>query len=159
MYLAHHGIIGQKLGVRRFQNKDGSLTELGKKRFLNADGSLKPNKIINGRDYSVNHALKKAKTKTGKNYSLSKNQKKYMDESGNLTLEGGRKTLPIGHDLSKYKSLENERATMSNTWKKYFSDRSQKNYKEFVKAQNDLLDKINEIDIEEGRKWILNNIK
>ena len=31
-YLMHHGIIGQKWGVRRFQNEDGSYTELGKRR-------------------------------------------------------------------------------------------------------------------------------
>lgn len=30
-WLVHHGILGQKWGVRRFQNKDGSLTEAGKK--------------------------------------------------------------------------------------------------------------------------------
>ena len=30
--LAHHGILGQKWGVRRFQNADGSLTSAGKKR-------------------------------------------------------------------------------------------------------------------------------
>ena len=29
-YLAHHGILGQKWGVRRYQNKDGTLTEDGK---------------------------------------------------------------------------------------------------------------------------------
>lgn len=32
--LYHHGILGQKWGVRRFQNKDGSLTNAGKRRYL-----------------------------------------------------------------------------------------------------------------------------
>ena len=31
-YLEHHGVLGQKWGVRRFQNADGSLTPKGKKR-------------------------------------------------------------------------------------------------------------------------------
>lgn len=33
--LYHHGIKGQKWGVRRFQNKDGSLTSEGRKRYNN----------------------------------------------------------------------------------------------------------------------------
>lgn len=46
--LAHHGILGMKWGVRRFQNKDGSLTNAGKARYaeesnkritINKDGS------------------------------------------------------------------------------------------------------------------------
>jgi hypothetical protein len=32
-YLRHWGIKGMKWGVRRYQNKDGSLTNLGKKRM------------------------------------------------------------------------------------------------------------------------------
>lgn len=32
-YLAHYGIVGQKWGIRRYQNDDGSLTEAGKKRY------------------------------------------------------------------------------------------------------------------------------
>lgn len=44
--LYHHGIKGQKWGVRRFQNKDGSLTPAGKKRY--DDGST-----VRGMKYGV----------------------------------------------------------------------------------------------------------
>lgn len=32
--LEHHGILGMKWGVRRYQNADGSLTSAGKKRYI-----------------------------------------------------------------------------------------------------------------------------
>lgn len=35
VHLEHHGIKGQKWGVRRFQNPDGSRTSEGKKRYSN----------------------------------------------------------------------------------------------------------------------------
>lgn len=35
--LTHHGIKGMRWGIRRFQNKDGSLTPAGKKRQKDAD--------------------------------------------------------------------------------------------------------------------------
>lgn len=39
--LSHHGILGQKWGIRRFQNPDGSLTEAGRKRYSEIhDGPL-----------------------------------------------------------------------------------------------------------------------
>lgn len=43
-YLAHHGVIGMKWGVRRYQNKDGTLTDKGKKRY---------NEAIRGGAYGV----------------------------------------------------------------------------------------------------------
>lgn len=39
-YLMHHGIKGQRWGVRRYQNSDGTFTAVGKARYFNSDGSL-----------------------------------------------------------------------------------------------------------------------
>lgn len=44
--LQHHGILGQKWGVRRFQNPDGTLTEEGKKRYLGSTGRYNSFRIL-----------------------------------------------------------------------------------------------------------------
>lgn len=57
-YIAHHGVIGQKWGVRRYQKKDGSLTKEGIARYRDkAPGALlektaNPRKKISSTDYS-----------------------------------------------------------------------------------------------------------
>ena len=41
-FVAHHGILGMKWGIRRYQNADGSLTSAGKRRYkiqTNSDGT------------------------------------------------------------------------------------------------------------------------
>ena len=35
LYLVHHGIKGQRWGVRRYQNPDGTLTAEGRTHYLN----------------------------------------------------------------------------------------------------------------------------
>lgn len=42
-YLCHYGIVGQKWGVRRYQNEDGTLTEEGKHRYGNLENGSDPN--------------------------------------------------------------------------------------------------------------------
>lgn len=47
-YLQHWGIKGQKWGVRRYENEDGTLTEAGKKRYsVNSGGNKKFEKKYN----------------------------------------------------------------------------------------------------------------
>lgn len=80
--LYHHGVKGQKWGIRRYQNKDGSLTLAGKKRAL----------------------------KMQDQYTRFSNDKKYRDKDGNLTYKGRKKSLKMkekysdltGKQLKKY---------------------------------------------------------
>ena len=45
-YLAHHGTKGQRWGVRRFQNSDGSLTAAGKLRYSVGNGERSISKKV-----------------------------------------------------------------------------------------------------------------
>ena len=44
-YLAHHGILGQKWGVRRYQNPDGTLTAEGKRHQKQLQSDLESGKV------------------------------------------------------------------------------------------------------------------
>ena len=50
-YIEHHGIMGMKWGVRRYQNEDGSYTESGRKRY-GVGGSKR--KIVKGTQRLLN---------------------------------------------------------------------------------------------------------
>ena len=61
MYLAHHGIKGQKWGVRRFQNPDGSYTEEGKRRNVYRNRARNAYKTKKDMDYLYNKMSDKDK--------------------------------------------------------------------------------------------------
>ena len=60
--LYHHGIKGQRWGVRRFQNPDGTLTSAGKKRYAMADVvTIHPNGQITSSKRDAKRAAAKAR--------------------------------------------------------------------------------------------------
>jgi hypothetical protein len=56
-YLVHHGILGQKWGVRRYRNEDGTLTEAGKARYSTDGKRLDPRKMSTKQLQEANNRL------------------------------------------------------------------------------------------------------
>ena len=65
--LCHHGIKGQKWGVRRFQNEDGSLTDAGEKRYSQSLSN------VYGDDNDGDYSLSKGTTVARRNPSNKDN--------------------------------------------------------------------------------------
>ncbi len=69
VYLVHHGILGQKWGIRRFQNPDGTLTELGRKRIYGEGAKYGGNESFRHRNRRAINAAKYEK-------DIKRNQRK-----------------------------------------------------------------------------------
>ena len=99
--LYHHGIKGQKWGVRRYQNKDGSLTYAGKKRALKLQDK-----------YTNLSGNKKYSNKDGElTYSGRKKALKLKEEYSNLT--GGKQLRKYSHSNSNAKTVNQKPKTKS----------------------------------------------
>ena len=78
--LYHSGVKGMKWGVRRYQNEDGTLTELGKRRLSRYNEGRKDNKKLN-----EDKMTKEEKTVLAENFVSDdiKNTKRTLDDSRN----------------------------------------------------------------------------
>ena len=69
--LYHYGVLGQKWGLRRYQNKDGSLTEAGKVRYRGLAGKVRYAKDM-AKNAAKMHKQKKALAKARKTKAKNK---------------------------------------------------------------------------------------
>ena len=157
IFLKHHGISGQKWGVRRYQNEDGTLTEEGKRRYLKEEDLKEDAKEI-----IKNHGIEKLSecskkyiasaddyTKEYGNYLTSmKNNEKFKDEvykrvhedmknaediKPNKFHESVRKNISDVLSDNEPSSVKNKRELMKKDCDNY--------YKEVENVANDLIEK------------------
>lgn len=103
--LYHHGIKGMKWGVRRFQNKDGSLTGAGRKRYKTDVSEKRAEYKKANRAYR--NAMGESERYSNRHFIGKKLNKKVRAEDERLRNEAEKKR--IANDAAK-KAYENSKA-------------------------------------------------
>jgi len=128
--LSHHGILGQKWGVRRYQNPDGTLTNAGKKRYGEFGIDNRPShKQISDERFKIatrktNALLSKDETMQGYMQIIDSFEKKYgLDkmESADAQSDYFDRLEQKSHKDSKLAAELEEYETASSNYAKNFS--------------------------------------
>ncbi len=129
--LVHHGIKGQRWGVRRYQNKDGSLTPLGKRRLGVEGPTSDSQKLLSTTALTVSNG-RSSSSRSGTRSS------DYDDQ----TVEGE----PKGYKSSKQKKKD----FVEGTWKEVDDAKSNERKSDEKRSEDDKTDR--RAGVEQGLK-------
>lgn len=104
--LCHHGILGMKWGIRRYQNKDGTLTSAGKRRY----NKMSDEELADSLQKDINLQRRKTDKLAIKGRPIGEYSKKAISE-----IESAKKKQV---ESKAFKQWSNKTATLIDKWEK-----------------------------------------
>lgn len=125
-FIAHHGILGQRWGIRRYQNKDGSLTAAGRKHWDQLDRKTKAkikDNMVRSSDIKVLQAhqryltpneLRKATERLAANKRVSAFKEEEINRGMQRIADLGNKAVVVGNAVDNIRQSYNKIAKVVN---------------------------------------------
>ena len=165
-YLSHHGTKGMKWGVRRYQNKDGSLTLAGKRRFKKVSNDPEKQRkekqfaktLIKSRAEQEKEASKDFRElgmheEFAKSARLAKTYNKMIKDIDNGTLKAGRDFVT---NFKKFTTVEEGivfKKTNQEIAKNRLDAKDSKTYKKTgIKVHRDELNRVTNLSANNANK-------
>ena len=134
-YLVHHGIKGQKWGVRRYQNEDGTLTDAGKRRFK---GEQDPDKQYSKIRVEVAKDYRNVSKIQNEGANISRNAKNLSDNRQRREKEKIKRNI----DVSKMSNKELQDAITRMNLERSYKSLKAENIESGKRHVSDYLDSV-----------------